>query len=117
MAGEHEQISSSEYEQEPFLSAQAAILEVFPDFTVDMIKKAEKQLVAGWNVFVTFEKQDSKDVYELKVYVPLEYTGEKAQITEAKMNGETYEISNNQNTSETEDPTLPSPPITQSTPV
>jgi hypothetical protein len=36
------------------LTAKAAIKTVFPEFTDNMVKKVEKQVVAGWNVFVAF---------------------------------------------------------------
>jgi hypothetical protein len=53
----------------------AAIQKVFGDFKIDFITKVQRQLVSGWNYFVTFTYPNSKDVYEIKVYAPLAYTG------------------------------------------
>jgi hypothetical protein len=45
------------------LAAKAAIKQVFPDFENTWIKKAEKQVVAGWNIFVTFSYPNSSETY------------------------------------------------------
>ena len=58
-----------------------------------MVEKVEKQIVAGWNVFVTFSYPDSADIYEAVVFIPLSYTGDAPQLTSIKKNGVTYEPS------------------------
>lgn len=66
----------SEYNQDTFLAAKTSIKTVFPDFEDSMVEKVEKQIVAGWNVFVTFSYPDSADIYEAVVFIPLSYTGD-----------------------------------------
>jgi hypothetical protein len=55
-----------------------------------MVKKAEKQIVAGWNVFVTFSYPNSADIYEIVVYIPLPHTGNPPELTSIKKNGSFY---------------------------
>lgn len=75
IAGGRESFDKSEYGSEEFGNVVAAIQKVFGDFKIDFITKVQRQLVSGWNYFVTFTYPNSKDVYEIKVYAPLAYTG------------------------------------------
>jgi hypothetical protein len=35
----------------------------------------QRQIVAGWNLIVTFSLTNSTDTYEAQIFVPLAYTG------------------------------------------
>jgi hypothetical protein len=60
------------------LAAKTTIKQVFPDFENSWVKKVEKQVVAGWNIFVTFSYPNSSETYEVVVYLPLPSTGASA---------------------------------------
>lgn len=53
----------------------STITKVFPTFSVKLVIKVAKQVVAGWNYIVAFNLPNSIDLYEIKVFVPLAYTG------------------------------------------
>ncbi len=59
IAGGWQSVPTSEYISELFTNVQAVILESFPTFTTSLIKKAAKQVVAGWNYAVSFTLPDS----------------------------------------------------------
>jgi hypothetical protein len=79
-------VDAAEYTNEPFLSVQALVKKYFSTFTTASIKKVAKQVVAGWNYAISFNLPNSSDLYEVKVYVPLSYTGKGPSISESKKN-------------------------------
>lgn len=83
----------SEYDKEPFLSVIKTIQKQFPSFTVGQIKKVQRQIVAGWNLIVTFSLPNSNDVYDVQVFVPLAYTGNPPEIQSTKKNGAAQTLS------------------------
>jgi hypothetical protein len=81
IAGGWQVVPISEYTSEPFLSVQSSILKSFPTFSSKLIKKAAKQVVAGWNYAISFTLPNSTVIYELKVFVPLAHTRNAPSIT------------------------------------
>lgn len=57
------------------MTAKLAILKVFPTFDVYLVKSISQQVVAGFNVFVSFTLPGSSDVYDVTVFIPLAFTG------------------------------------------
>ncbi len=93
MAGAGEIMPVSEYDKEPFLSVIKTIQKQFSSFTVGQIKKVQRQIVAGWNLIVTFSLPNSNDVYDVQVFVPLAYTGNPPEIQSTKKNGAAQTLS------------------------
>jgi len=87
VAGGSQTLPTTEYNTEPFLTAKSAILKVFPTFDLSLIKNISQQVVAGWNVFVSFTLPGSSDIYDVLVFIPLPFTGDQPTVTEIKKNG------------------------------
>lgn len=75
VAGGSQTLPNTEYNSEPFLTAKSALLKVFPTFDVSLVKSISQQVVAGYNVFVSFTLPGSPDIYDVAVFIPLAFTG------------------------------------------
>lgn len=64
---------------------------MFPNFDVSLVKSISQQVVAGYNVFVSFTLRNSSDVYDVQVFIPLAYTGDQPTLTSIKRNGVIYD--------------------------
>lgn len=90
MAGGAQNLPSSEFNSEPFLTAKSAILKEFPNFDVSLVKSISQQVVAGYNVFISFTLPGLSDIYDVIVFVPLPYTGDPPSLSSIKKNGVLY---------------------------
>lgn len=83
------------------MTAKSAILKVFPTFDVSLVRNISQQVVAGWNVFVSFTLPESSDIYDVIVFIPLPFTGDQPSLSLIKKNGAIFNPSINQNNTNT----------------